>query len=215
MRRYPVAEGQIGALEAAAVEGAAQTVLRMGVRRHHHETGGTAVKPMHRMEAGGRSGQLPVRHAAVAHRVVEVTRPGVHGHARGLVHHEQVVILVDDIQLPCGGDRPGPRRAVGGIAHVDRHGLSAVHRLGGQCASPIDRDALRPELGAAHGPAGQVQSAAQHMFDGAAVEHVVHDAGQSSRLHAVHGSTGDCAIMRYMQTWRCPVIAGPQEDGSG
>ena len=72
------------------------------ILRHEQKSRGILVDPVH--DAGAYlpadAGELvQMLEQGVHHRAVRVARRGMHHHAAGLVHHGEIAVLVDDVQV--------------------------------------------------------------------------------------------------------------------
>ena len=123
------------------MEGAAEQVVDVSALGHGHQAGGALVQPVHRVEDEIRPpgiGQRPGHRGRVRQEVGDVG-----GHARGLVHDEQMLVLPDHGQGPRAGDRRLPLAAHVAALGADR--VAGDEDAGGARRFAVDEDAaLRP-----------------------------------------------------------------------
>ena len=118
----PADDGQIGALHAATFERVHQVLVGGEGARDHQQATGVLVEPVHDARprhAGERRIQVQQR---IHQRAVGVARAGMNHQPGGLVHHQQMRILVDDRDVQCLGL---PALGVARLGDLELHALAA------------------------------------------------------------------------------------------
>ena len=102
-------ERRVGALDLALLDGAGEAAVREVGLGDDEQPRRVAIEAVH--DAGpplgvpGRQRRAPP-HQYVDERVIPMAGPGVDDEARGLVEHGEVLVFVDEAELPlCGGGR--------------------------------------------------------------------------------------------------------------
>jgi hypothetical protein len=133
IRKPTVHQRQVAALHAPRRQLARERLMRVIGLGNDEEPGGPTVQPVHDTwspsAADARERRAAVRQESVDERPCPVARTRVYHEPSGLVHHQEVGILVDDVDR----DRLGHDRHSLGGRHVDqdaRPGPQAVARPG-------------------------------------------------------------------------------------
>jgi hypothetical protein len=100
----PVSEGQVLAVHVPRRDGTRQGRDRLQRAAHHHQPARVLVQAVHDARARQRSGVGPRVQQAVEQRPGPVAGSRVHHEPGALVHHEQRLVLVHDVE----GHRLGP-----------------------------------------------------------------------------------------------------------
>ena len=129
--------------------------MGVGVLSHRHEAGGSPVQPVHRMKSCSKAGFLIIVHEEVCQGVPVVALAGMDGNSPGLVHHQQILVLIENVQRAGDGlDLLAPCRVPHGhgqnLPHPDpgggEHRLSVQQNAVGQALGPADRSGGEAQL---------------------------------------------------------------------
>ena len=129
--------------------------MGMGVLGHRHETGGSPVQPVHRVKGCNKAVFFIILHEEIGQGVPVVALAGVDGNPPGLVHHQQILVLIENVQragdgldllaadsvpYSCGQNLPRPDPGGG------EHRLSVQQNAVGQALGPADRSGGEAQL---------------------------------------------------------------------
>ena len=129
--------------------------MGVGVLGHRHETGGSPVQPVHRMKSCSKAVFFIILHEEIGQGVPVVALAGVDGNPPGLVHHQQILVLIENVQragdgldllaadsvpYSCGQNLPRPDPGGG------EHRLSVQQNAVGQALGPADRSGGEAQL---------------------------------------------------------------------
>ena len=132
--RCPLAYGQISPPKLSRLKLGLETLVGIGVLGHRHEAGGPPVQAVHRMKPRRKPLGLVVVEDEICQGVPVVALAGMDRDAPGLVHDEQVLVLIADVQ--------GTRNGLDGIAsllvsHHHREGLPQLDPGRGEDGGPV------------------------------------------------------------------------------
>ena len=154
------AQGQIGPAEALAVELAAQGVVGPAVLGRRQNPGGAPVQPVHQMHAGPRPQVVdqPLGQGGLLRR----EGGGDGGQAGRLIHHQQVLVLIEDLQRHGRRDQGG-----GTLRRVQIHPQPVPGPEEGRDEHPpaVDGEAGLGPLQAADAAGGEAQLPPQQALD--------------------------------------------------
>ena len=159
---HPVAHRQVHPAEVRRVELALEPLLGVGVLGHHHQAGGAPIQPLHRVDVGGDAPLPVVVRDKIAQGVGVVAGAGVDGDAGGLVEHQQIPVLIHDIQ---GTGRGHHDPLVVGVGHPDGEHLPRRCPLPGDGPDTVQQDAVLQPLDTPDHRARQVQLPPQQGVD--------------------------------------------------
>ena len=148
----PLTHRQVGPPELSRLELGLEPLMGMGVLGHRHQPRGPPVQAVHRVEGGNEPLVPVVGHQEIGQGVPVVPLAGVDGDAPRLVHDEQVLVLIADVQgAGDGGNLVAPRR----VPHVHRQDLAPPGHGGGEHRDPVQEDPSR--FRPAHPGGGEAQ----------------------------------------------------------
>ena len=160
--RDPLAHRQIGPLKASVLQLLLEFFVGVGVLGHRHEARGPPVQTVDRVEGGHKPLGSVVGHQEVGQGVPIMPLAGVDGHAAGLVHDHQVLVLIDDGQgAGNGGDLVAARL----VPHGHREDLAGRDPYIGKDWDAVQQNSLSQRLGPADRRGGQAQLPAQDGLD--------------------------------------------------
>ena len=139
--RPPDDQGEILLLDRAGLELRRQLRVRQVGAGHQDHAAGVAVEPVDdarpgRSAAAAQAG-AEVKLQGAGQRARPVPARRMHDHARRLVDHHQVLVLVEDLQR----DVLRPRRLAGDLRQDDRDPLPGLEAIGRLAAIAVDLDA--------------------------------------------------------------------------
>ena len=140
LTQSPCRQSNVRLVDAALLHLAREAAVRRVRLRHDDEAGRVLVEPVHDAGALHPADARQVRHERqqrVHERAVRVSRRGVHREPRRFVHHDELVVLVDD----ADGDvlrREVERRR---RRHDDHHHVAAAHDSRRLDGASVDGDA--------------------------------------------------------------------------
>ena len=133
----------------------------MGVLGHHHQAGGAPVQAVDGVKIRLRPLLIVMPEKKITHCIVKVPRTRVDRHPGGLVQHDEISVLIADIQFPRGGDHAAaPLR----VRQADGQDLSHPRHTPGVHPRPVQQDAVLQPLDAADHRAGQAEFPAQQQL---------------------------------------------------
>ena len=117
-----VTHRQIDAAEMLGVEGGFQTLLSIDVFGDHQKSRSALIQTVDRMIIGIQADFLVIMKDEITQRIVKVTVAGMGENTGLLVDHQNIFVLIDDVQRAIGGDNTAFHNAV---SHAYREYLTA------------------------------------------------------------------------------------------
>ena len=138
---YAQYDRKIRAAQAAVRKLRSQMPVRLVVLRHDHQPACILIKAMHdprpHHPADPRQAVRAVMQQRVDQRPAPVPRAGMHDHSRRLVNHQQILVLVNDIERNILGRRDAGH----GRRHDDTHMIPRLQLArGGAQNIPVNAD---------------------------------------------------------------------------
>ena len=100
----------------------------------------------------------------VRYRRLAVVAPAVYGHAGGLVQHQKIVVLKQDVQRHVHRLEP---EALPRIAHLYGERVPGLHTVDGSDGAAVAQNAVRPPPQARKHPVRDAKISPQQAFHGA------------------------------------------------